>query len=218
MPYDRHTGEYIPPKEEKESPKLETPYHCEVCGTRVDEGLLLTDDTAPRWCEKHSIKTYRSSSSPSSYGGPHQGCCFPAGTLVAISLNPTNQTYDAKRIETLKLGQSTLCLDYSSGIPIQGQIERVDVASEEILRRITFMNGKSVLCSPSQRLRDIRRKEWIRTARLYPGMELGDLVIKELGDIRWGKEVYSFVVQPFDNFLVLPDEDSTLLIAHDNSS
>ena len=96
MPYDRHTGKYISPEKEKETPRLETPYHCEKCGTRVDGGYLLTDDTAPRWCEEHSIKTYSGHPDrrePYQHGG---GCCFPAGTLVAISFNPANQAYDSK--------------------------------------------------------------------------------------------------------------------------
>ena len=115
-----------------------------------------------------------------------------------------------------------LCLNYSTGIPIQGRIERVDVAIEDTLRETTFTNGDSFSCSPSQRLYNHATREWTRTYELSEGLRFPfpnshELVIASVRGYRWDKKVYSFVVKPFDNFIVLAGKKS-MLVAHDNSS
>ena len=149
-------------------------------------------------------------------GPPTEGCCFPAGTLVHT---PAGRV----PIETLKANDSVYCYDYGTKRLVAGQITRVDVGVEPEIRTITFLRGGgSITCSPSQRLYCGPEKGWIRTGEVKARSAVGEFRVLKTETKEWSKPVYSFVVQPHDNFVVLTTGGIELLgielIVHDNSS
>lgn len=136
--------------------------------------------------------------------------CFPVGTLVHT---PAGRV----AIEGLKTNDHVYCYDYGAKQLVVGQITRVDVGSEPELRIITFLRGGSITCSPSQRLYGGSEKGWIRTGKVKARSAVGEFKILKIETKEWGRAVYSFVIQPHDNFVVLTTGGIELIV-HDNSS
>jgi len=144
------------------------------------------------------------------YRQPWEGSCFPAGTLIHTPAG-------CVPIESLKENDSVYCYDYRAKQLVAGQITRVDVGVEPEVRTITFLRGGSITCSPSQRLYGGLGMGWIRSGGVKAKSAVGEFKILKTETKEWGRAVYSFVIQPHDNFVVLTTGGIELIV-HDNSS
>ena len=142
-------------------------------------------------------------------GADTRRTCFVAGARV-VTDNGLGVS-----IETLKDGDSILCRDIEDNQDVEGRIERVDINEKE---RETVMvvleKGISFQCSPSQRIL-IDSGEYVRAHNLEPGMYINGVEVISILDMP-GVTVYSFVVKPHDNFLILVGDN--IVVCHDNST
>lgn len=139
----------------------------------------------------------------------HGGMCFVAGTEILVSLEGQSIP-----IQQLGLGERIICYDIKNGEYILGSIARVDVSSEPRTCIVTFSDDSSFECSPSQRI--LAGSDYVRTCNLKPGMRVNGLVIDFVTDNPTKATVYTFVVEPFDNFVVLAAKNP--IVCHDNST
>lgn len=146
-------------------------------------------------------------------GSYHGGSCFPSGTNILVAIG---RDFTIRPIESFDLRDKIACFDYKTEKFVEGVVERVDIAEEPTLKRIKFSDKDCISCSLSQRLYR-GDKQWIRTASIEKGIILfRDTKIVAVENYEWRKDVYSFVVKPFDNFVIAVNDRR--MIAHDNSS
>lgn len=134
--------------------------------------------------------------------------CFPAGTLV-VTENGSRQ------IEGLQIGDTVVATCLETGARYPATVERVDVDLEKTLLRIEFEGGDALVTTPTQRL--LSGSDWLLSRKVRPGSRIGDRLVIDIKPQPWGQEVYTLVIAPYNNYVVLTKERAEV-VCHDNSS
>ena len=133
--------------------------------------------------------------------------CLAAGNQVLTS-------YGSVNVESLKKGDLIKSFDYETGNQVEGKILEVQVGSQPVIHEFHLANGARLDTSPTQRVRV--NGLWIRAKNLKVGMRIGHSEIIRLSTRQGPEPVYTFVLEPIDNFIVrCGDED---IVCHDNST
>ena len=96
-----------------------------------------------------------------------------------------------------------------------GRVCKVDTDIEPVIVELKFADGDTLICTPSQRL--YCTSDWHQAGAIQPGMEVAELKCIGVSITPWNKEVFTLVVERWNNYCVLTDRGFSL-IAHDNSS
>ena len=117
-------------------------------------------------------------------------------------------------VESLKKGDIIKSFDYETGEKADGKVLEVQVGNQPIIHEFRLANGIRLDTSPTQRV--MVNGSWIRAKNLKVGMKIGHSEIIGLSTRQGPEPVYTFVLEPIDNFIVrCGDED---VVCHDNST
>src|SRR6266403_5699422 len=134
--------------------------------------------------------------------------CFPAGTLVVTENG-------SRKIDDFQVGDTVVAICFETGMKCLATVERIDVELEKTLLRIEFEGGDALITTPTQRLRN--GVEWLLSRDVKPSCWIGNRRVIDIKPRPWGQEVYTLVIVPYNNYVVLT-EKHTQIVCHDNSS
>ena len=136
------------------------------------------------------------------------GCCFLADTIVKL---PEGQV----KISDIKVGSRVVSYDLERRRFVEGKVVRVDVEIEPVILDIRFAKSDVLTCTPSQRL--WAGSAWMCAGEVLGGVTVGEATCASVIQRPWGKSVFTLVVEPWNNYVVLSLKGERF-VAHDNSS